>query len=70
MQTAELGQALLNFLSLVPDGIVVFLPSYAFLGQIKEAWSSDGILPKLAAKKQVGSSFFVPSKVMTVIGVL
>ncbi|EJU03231.1 hypothetical protein DACRYDRAFT_106396 [Dacryopinax primogenitus] len=33
---SELGQALLNFLSLVPDGMVVFMPSYAFLNQLKE----------------------------------
>ncbi|KAF8685486.1 DEXDc2 [Rhizoctonia solani] len=34
----ELGQTVLNLTNLVPNGFVVFLPSYAFLSLVKTAW--------------------------------
>lgn len=50
---ADLGQAILNFINLIPDGVVVFLPSYAFLHAIRAAWNETGILTKFASKKKV-----------------
>lgn len=47
---AELGAALLSAVGLVPDGVVVFLPSYAFLDKVKTAWGSN-LLDKLDQKK-------------------
>lgn len=41
---------ILSTVGLVPDGVVVFVPSYAFLDKIKAAWSSC-VLPKLSEKK-------------------
>lgn len=41
-------------IGLVPDGVVVFLPSYAFLDALKAAWEPSGLLAKLAQRKQVG----------------
>lgn len=50
---AELGQAVLNFINLIPDGVVVFLPSYAFLGALRQAWDASGTMQKIAMKKKV-----------------
>lgn len=35
----ELGLSLLNICSVVPDGVVVFFPSYAYLDEVVAAWS-------------------------------
>ena len=35
----ELGRALLNICSIVPDGVVVFFPSYAYLEMVVKRWS-------------------------------
>lgn len=52
---ADLGALLLSALGLIPDGVVVFLPSYAFLEKLKTAWGTAGsdLLSKLDQKKQV-----------------
>ncbi|OBZ69839.1 ATP-dependent RNA helicase CHL1 [Grifola frondosa] len=50
---AELGQILFNFANVVHAGIVVFLPSYAFLNTLASAWERSGVMEKLKAKKKV-----------------
>lgn len=35
----QLGLAILNMCSIVPDGVVVFFPSYGYLDQVVEAWT-------------------------------
>lgn len=35
----ELGRALLNICTIVPDGVVVFFPSYKFLDTVVQRWS-------------------------------
>ncbi|KAI0644923.1 DNA repair helicase [Trametes meyenii] len=52
---AELGQILFNFTNVVPGGIVVFVPSYAFLYAITKQWRASGVLDKLGVKKKVFS---------------
>ncbi|CZR57626.1 related to ATP-dependent RNA helicase CHL1 [Phialocephala subalpina] len=53
----ELGRALLNICSVVPDGVVVFFPSYAYLSSILARWAvvpSSGeksIIQRLEGKK-------------------
>jgi chromosome transmission fidelity protein 1 len=53
----ELGRALLNICSVVPDGVVVFFPSYAYLSSILSRWetslrpSNTSLLSRLEAKK-------------------
>ena len=55
----ELGRALLNICTVVPDGVVVFSPSYAFLDNIVKRWSlppssatgGKSIWERLAGKK-------------------
>jgi hypothetical protein len=63
LQLDELGSLLSNLCNLVPDGIVVFFPSYNFLEKVKAAWERTGLLAKLKAKKSVRLSFSVcPSR--------
>lgn len=52
-QMAELGSVIQSMIGLVPDGVVVFLPSYAFLNKVKGAWEKTGLLRKLDEKRQV-----------------
>jgi chromosome transmission fidelity protein 1 len=53
----ELGGALLNICSVVPDGVVVFFPSYAYLSSILSRWetslppSNTSLLSRLKTKK-------------------
>lgn len=37
----RLGQALLNITSVVPDGVVVFFPSYGYLDSVVSAWQTN-----------------------------
>ncbi|KAE9369378.1 DNA repair helicase [Stipitochalara longipes BDJ] len=63
----ELGRALLNICTIVPDGVVVFFPSYAYLSTILARWelapspSQPSILSRLESKK----SLFKESKEAT-----
>ncbi|KAK7691295.1 hypothetical protein QCA50_004689 [Cerrena zonata] len=41
---AELGQIILNFGNVVPNGMVVFVPSYSFLNMLTTAWETSGML--------------------------
>ena len=53
----ELGRALLNICTVVPDGVVVFFPSYLFLDTVVTRWSleKDGtsIFERLGGKKML-----------------
>jgi chromosome transmission fidelity protein 1 len=67
----ELGRAMLNICTVVPDGVVVFFPSYAFLDTVVKRWavpSSEGksIWQRLEAKK----SLFQEKKEVSVDDVL
>lgn len=53
----ELGQILSNLVNLVPDGLVVFFPSYSFLNALRAKWKETGVLDRWAQKKTV---FFEP----------
>ncbi|CAK7270402.1 ATP-dependent DNA helicase chl1 [Sporothrix epigloea] len=58
---SDLGAALLNLCTVVPDGIVVFFPSYGYLDQVMEAWKKrdagstgpGSVWERLQAKKAV-----------------
>ncbi|CAE6485365.1 unnamed protein product [Rhizoctonia solani] len=65
----ELGQTILNLTNLVPNGFVLFLPSYAFLSLVKVAWSKgeSKILERLGKKKKV---FYEPQENSDVDSVL
>ncbi|WVQ69797.1 uncharacterized protein L199_008017 [Kwoniella botswanensis] len=53
----ELGSVIQSIIGLVPDGVVVFLPSYSFLDKVKTTWTSSGLMGKLGDKKTL---FFEP----------
>lgn len=57
----ELGRAVLNMCGSIPDGVVVFFPSYAYLDQVVKLWQvgGDGSLWARLGKKK---SLFLESK--------
>lgn len=66
----EVGRTLINLCNIIPAGLVVFVPSYAFLDKIMARWkdpSSGGVLQRLSAKKKV---FMEPKTTMEVDKVL
>ncbi|TDL22084.1 DNA repair helicase [Rickenella mellea] len=63
----ELGQVMFNLVNIVPAGMVVFFPSYAFLEKVKVAWKENGLLMRLTAKKKL---FFEPRDSANVESVL
>lgn len=54
-QILELGALVSTMINLIPDGLVVFLPSYAFLTKVKDVWGKKGLIEKLDARKKVSS---------------
>lgn len=51
---SQLGIAILNICSLVPDGVVIFFPSYGYLDEVVKVWqqgSSQSIWTRLQARK-------------------
>lgn len=56
---AQLGLSILNMCSIVPDGVVVFFPSYSYLDDVVEAWqkrqgtSAQTIWERLEARKKI-----------------
>ncbi|KAK8869549.1 hypothetical protein IAR55_000116 [Kwoniella newhampshirensis] len=53
----ELGAVIQSTIGLIPDGVVVFSPSYAFLGKAKTFWQGTGLMQRLGDRKQL---FFEP----------
>ncbi|XP_021298743.1 ATP-dependent DNA helicase DDX11 isoform X2 [Herrania umbratica] len=49
----ELGLLLCNLATVVPEGIVVFLSSFEYEGQVYDAWKTSGILERLMKKKYI-----------------
>ena len=51
----EYGNVLLNLVTLVHKGIVLFFPSYSALDGFMSRWLSTGLLAKLKAKREVSA---------------
>lgn len=49
----DLGRALANLSNVVPDGIVCFFPSYAYLEAVLSRWSTTGMLATIDRKKKL-----------------
>ncbi len=56
---AQLGLSILNMCSIVPDGVVVFFPSYSYLDDVVEVWQkrqetgTQSIWERLEARKKI-----------------
>ena len=49
----ELARAFMEIVNIVPKGIVVFFPSYAFLSTCFKSWRESGFLDQIGRKKAV-----------------
>lgn len=49
----ELGRVIVNVVTLVPDGVVVFFTSYSFEEMVMNMWQKSGILKRIEAKKKL-----------------
>ena len=49
----ELGSFLANIAQMVPDGMVVFFPSYRYLETVLTHWKSGPLYERMASKKFV-----------------
>lgn len=49
----ELGLLLCNLVTVVPEGIVVFFPSFDYEGRVYQNWESSGILERITKRKRV-----------------
>jgi len=52
-QVNGLGNALVNLTSIVPDGVVVFFPSFAYESYVMDEWHRSGIFKRLSKNKTV-----------------
>ena len=52
-QIDELGRSISNMCNIVPNGMVVFLPSYNYESVVMKRWKSTGMLNTLNVKKQI-----------------
>ena len=49
----DLGGIIQNLCNLVPDGIVIFFPSYLYLSQVEQHWRKTGLISRLEMKKKI-----------------
>ena len=49
----ELGRALLNLAKVVPNGLVVFLPSYSYEAHLVSQWKQSGLWSQLDNQKKI-----------------
>ena len=50
---SSLGQTILNVSRLVPDGLLVFFPSYPLLNQCQNSWQASGLWADICRQKQI-----------------
>ncbi|XP_041977569.1 regulator of telomere elongation helicase 1 homolog [Aricia agestis] len=50
---SSLGRTILSFSRVVPDGLLVFFPSYPIMTKCQEAWQSDGIWSSISNIKPI-----------------
>jgi Rad3-related DNA helicase len=51
-----IGNTILNFLVVVPDGVVIFFPSYSYEEIVFRRWSEQGFISRFEKKKKVQTS--------------
>ena len=50
----DLGNAIVNFARIVPDGLLVFFPSYGVMKQCTDAWKSPGVAGGTSVWERIG----------------
>ncbi|CAG9783483.1 unnamed protein product [Diatraea saccharalis] len=50
---SSLGRTILSFCRVVPDGLLVFFPSYPIMNKCQEAWQADGIWSNISNIKPI-----------------
>ncbi|XP_030569109.1 regulator of telomere elongation helicase 1 homolog [Drosophila novamexicana] len=50
---SSLGQTILNVSRIVPDGLLVFFPSYPMLNQCVDAWQASGLWADISCRKPI-----------------
>ncbi|XP_045625428.2 regulator of telomere elongation helicase 1 homolog [Procambarus clarkii] len=50
---SSLGQTILNFSRIIPDGLLVFFPSYPIMRSCRDEWQNSGIWSKISAGKPI-----------------
>lgn len=49
----EVGNCIANLCNVIPDGIVVFFPSFTYLEQVYSRWKTAGILTRIERRKKI-----------------
>jgi len=49
----ELGQLILNVVNVIPDGVVIFFPSYHYLNEVWEFWNNNNYTKQIKTKKKI-----------------
>lgn len=49
----SLGRTIANFARIIPEGLLVFFPSYTVLNQCKEHWEQSGIWNQIFSQKEI-----------------
>ncbi|XP_024945815.1 regulator of telomere elongation helicase 1 homolog isoform X2 [Cephus cinctus] len=50
---ASLGRTIYNFSCLIPDGILVFFPSYSIMKKCRDDWQNTGLWTQIADRKPI-----------------
>ncbi|XP_047476480.1 regulator of telomere elongation helicase 1 homolog [Penaeus chinensis] len=50
---SSLGQTILNFSRIVPDGLLIFFPSYPIMRNCRDEWQNSGIWSRISATKPI-----------------
>lgn len=50
---SSLGQTILNVARIVPDGLLVFFPSYPMLNKCVDSWQASGLWADIVARKPI-----------------
>lgn len=61
---SDLGMVIANYARIIPDGLVCFFASFAYLDQVIQAWRSSGIFATINSAKQVFGKDNVTSHIL------
>lgn len=62
----SLGRTIVNFARIIPEGLLVFFPSYTVLNQCKEHWEGSGVWNQINCIKVSSHSIQLKLKYSTI----